>query len=181
MKTNMSKRTKWITRTAVLTALLVVMQFAASLSGNQIVTGSVVNMMLILSVMTGSLSTGLTVAAISPVMAKLIGIGPLWGLIPFIIAGNMALVLIWHLIGKRKTGNIYIARIIALITAAIVKFLVLYTGVVLVAVPYLLRLPEKQAAVISTMFSFTQILTASIGGIVAILALTAIDRAVKRE
>ena len=47
----MNKRTLWITRTAVLTAMLVVLQAATQATGNTVITGSVVNMLLIISVM----------------------------------------------------------------------------------------------------------------------------------
>ena len=76
----MNKRTLWITRTAVLTAMLVVLQAATQATGNTVITGSVVNMLLIISVMACGILSGIAVAVISPVMAKLIGIGPLWSL-----------------------------------------------------------------------------------------------------
>ncbi len=102
---------QWITRTAILIALLIVMQLVTTPLGTTLVTGSLVNMMLIISVMTGGLASGLTVAAISPVMAKLVGIGPLWELIPFIILGNVTLVLLWHIIGNRNMRKQYVPYI----------------------------------------------------------------------
>lgn len=83
-----------ITRTAVLIALLVVLQAALMPLNNSLITGSIVNLVLIISVMTCGLSSGLCVAAVSPVIARLFGIGPLWSLIPFIAAGNAALVVL---------------------------------------------------------------------------------------
>ena len=91
---------RWITRTAVFIALLIVLQMATAPLGNILITGSIVNLLLIISVMTCGLASGLSVAVISPVMAKLLGIGPLWSLIPFIAAGNIVLVLLWHFIGN---------------------------------------------------------------------------------
>ena len=102
---NNKGKTLWITRTAVFIALLVVLQAATASLGNTIITGSVVNMLLVVSVMTCGMMSGLCVAVISPVMAKLIGIGPLWSLIPFIIAGNITLILTWHFIGNRNWGQ----------------------------------------------------------------------------
>ena len=67
----------------------------------------------------------LCVAVISTIMAKLIGIGPLWSLIPFIVAGSIPLILIWHFIGNRHWGHTYTAKIIALAAAAADKFDVL--------------------------------------------------------
>ena len=91
-----------IARTAIFIALLIVLQAGTSLLGNTILTGSVVNMMLIVSVMTCGILPGISVGAVSPVIAKLIGIGPLWSIIPFIVAGNIVLACIWPETGGRR-------------------------------------------------------------------------------
>ncbi len=94
MGLNEKSKVYWITSTAIFIALLVVAQTVTSVFGNQLVTGSVNNLLMIVSVMMLGLTSGLSVAVVSPVMAKLLGIGPLWSLIPFIIAGNLTLILI---------------------------------------------------------------------------------------
>ena len=175
----MHKRVLWVTRTAVLIALLVVLQAATIPLGNNFITGSVVNLMLIISVMTCGLATGLTVAVISPFMPTLLGFGPTWPLIPFIAAGNVALVTLWHFIGNRNLRFRYAAYIAALAAGAVAKFLVLYFGVVRIAVPLILGLPEQNA--LSFMFSFPQLITASIGGICAIILLPTLKKAINRE
>jgi len=168
----------WITRTAIFIALLIVLQVATAPLGNIIVTGSIVNLLLIVSVMTYGLASGLTVAAISPVMAKFLGIGPLWSLIPFIAAGNIVLVLLWHFIGNQCIGRKYAAYIVALFCAAVSKFLVLYIGIVQIAVPVFLGLQEQQAAVISNMFSIPQLVTALVGGTFAIILFPRLKKAI---
>ncbi len=177
---NNKNKIRWITRTAILIALLVVLQAATTPLGTTIVTGSVVNMLLVVSVMNGGLASGLTVAALSPVLAKLVGIGPLWTLIPFIILGNIALVSLWHVIGKRNMSKLYVAYAAALGVAAVAKFLVLYVGIVQIAVPLILSLPAQQAAAISAMFSFAQLFTALIGGAIATLLLPTLKKAVNK-
>ncbi len=174
---NNRKKILWITRTAAFVALLVVVQGATAALGNTIVTGTLVNALLISAVMTGGLWSGIFVAVVSPVMAKLIGIGPLWSLIPFIAAGNLVLVIVWHFVGGSSRIPRYAARIMALTGAAAAKFLVLYLGIVKIAVPLLLKLPDPQATVISGMFSVPQLITALLGGIVALPVLAAIKRA----
>jgi hypothetical protein len=172
----------WITRTAVLIAITVVLQALTLQLGNQLITGSIVNLMLILSVMTGGLATGLTVGAVTPVLPTLLGFGPLWPIVPFIALGNMSLVALWHFIGNRKIGSsIYIAYILALVTGATAKFLVLFFGVAQLAVPILLRLPEPQATVVSGLFSYPQLITASTGGVCAIILLPLLQKAVKER
>lgn len=161
----------WITQTAVLIALLIVIQIVTSSSGNTLVTGSCVNCLLILSVILCGPRTGLWVAALSPVAAKLLGIGPLWSLIPVIMLGNSVLVMIWHfcLNGRGLSGRWrYLA---ALITAAVAKFAVLYVGIVKIVIPLILHLPEKQGAMISHLFSVPQLVTALVGGAIAVAVL----------
>jgi len=173
------QRILWITRTAVFIALLVVWQAASAPLGNTLITGSIVNLLLIVSVMTCGLASGLTVAAVSSFMAKLLGIGPLWSLIPFMIAGNVTLVLLWHFIGNRNMGGKrYVAYITALIVAAISKFMVLYVGIVRIAIPILLGLPEQQAAAITSIFSVSQLFTASVGGALAFVLIPRLKKAI---
>ena len=173
------KRILWITRTAVFLALLVVSQAATAPLGNPLVTGSIVNLLLVLTVMTCGVASGASVALISPVVAKLIGIGPLWTLIPFIMVGNVTLVLIWFLIGNRKlAGNQYVTYLVAAVIAAVGKCGVLYLGVVRIAVPVLLGLPEPQATVISNMFSIPQLITALVGGGLAVILIPRLKKAI---
>ena len=182
MQKQTNSKILWMTRTAIFIALIIVSQAVTAPLGNTLVTGSIVNLILIVAVMTCGPACGLSAAAVSPVMAKLLGIGPLWALIPFIMAGNIVLTLVWHFIGnksfKNKHNNRYAAYITALVAAAVSKFAVLYFGVVRVAVP-LLNLPEKQAAVISATFSVSQLITASVGGALAVILLPQLKKAIK--
>ena len=176
------QRTLWITRTALLIALLIILQAATMPLGNSLITGSIVNLLLIISVMTCGLSSGLSVAVNSPAAARFFGIGPLWSLIPFIAAGNAVLVLLGYLIGNRHaSGKAYTACLAALITAAAAKFLVLYVGIVQIAVPLLLHLPERQAAVVSNMFSIPQLVTALAGGAFALPLIPRLKKAIAGE
>jgi len=176
-----NEKVLWITRTAMLIALTVVLQFitiqlASGLGpGAQFVTGSVVNLMLIISVMTCGLSSGLTVALFTPIIPTLLGFGPVWPIVPFISAGNMALCAVWHFIGNIKIHNTYISYIIALISGATAKFLVLYLGIVQLAMRIIPGLPQPLAY----MFSYPQLITAAIGGLCAILLLPALTKALK--
>lgn len=176
----MDKRIRWITTTAVFVALLIAVQAATAPAG-QFVTGSLVNLILILSVMTCGLGSGLTVACLSPVFARLFGIGmPFWTIVLCIMAGNMVLVILWYSLARAKIVNSYVSRVVALVAAAVCKFLVLYFGVVKIALP-LLNPPAKQAAAISAVFSYPQLVTALIGGALAFAALPLIERALKRK
>ena len=178
------KKIFWITRTAVLTALLVAMQFATAPLGNQFVTGSIGNLIMIVSLLTCGLATGLTVAALSPVFAFIAGVGPAFPLlIPFIALGNMSLIIAWFLLEllnkSDKTGLRYrVVNCLIVIAAAIIKFLTLYTGIIKLALPFLLNLNEKQSAMISFLFSYPQIITATIGGVLALVIVPPIQKAI---
>ncbi len=181
MTVNGKNRILWVTRTAIFIALLIVLQAVTAPLGNILVTGAIVNMMLIVSVMTCGLSSGFAVAVVSPVMAKFFGIGPFWSLIPFIVAGNVVLIILWYFIGNRYARRKYLAYVAALICAATAKFLVLYIGIVQIAVPVFLGLPEQQAAVISNMFSIPQLITAIIGGAMAVLLFSRLKQATAKR
>lgn len=174
----MNKNILWITRTAIFTSLLVVAQLLTAGFGNTLITGSLVNLLLILSVCLCGFSSGVTVGVLSPVVARFLGIGPLWVLIPFIILGNLTLVTVWkvtqQMAGEKKSTG----RIMAVLLSSFAKFAVLFLGVVKIALP-LLGLPGPQVAVISTMFSFPQLATALIGGTMALLLLPLLENALK--
>ena len=70
-----NKRILWITETAVMTALLIVLQTATK-AGGQYVTGSCVNAVLAVSVLAVGVWSGVVVALLSPFFAFLLGIGP---------------------------------------------------------------------------------------------------------
>lgn len=182
---NIRKNILWITRTAVLTALLVTMQFATAAFGNQFITGSIVNLMLIVSLLTCGPATGLTVAIISPMCASLVGVGPAFPpLIPFIALGNIVFVAAWTLLGLAnkhdKTGISYkVIGFLSAVAAAAAKFLTLYASVVLLAIPYILNLNEKQSAMLTLSFSYPQLITATIGGIIALAVVPPVQKAIK--
>lgn len=176
---NLKSRSLWITHTAIFIALIIVLQFITAPLGNILITGSLVNLLLVVSVMTCGLSSGIVVSLFSPVMAKIFGIGPFWGIIPFIVLGDLTLVLVWYFIGSKAKLRKPTAYIVALVIAAVTKFLILYFGIVKLAVPVLLKLPNQQAKVVSNMFSVPQLITAVIGGAAATVILPVLQKSLK--
>ncbi|MDR0992514.1 MAG: hypothetical protein LBL87_06430 [Ruminococcus sp.] len=173
----MKTKIYWIAKTAMFIALLVALQAVTKPMG-QFVTGSVVNLILILSVVIGGIASGACVAVISPLMAYLLGIAPNQALVPFIILGNISIVLVWWFFGKLEMKNETVPYIIALVTGAIVKFGVLFLSVNYVAIPYVLKLPAEKAGVISAQFGIAQLITAVIGGAVAVAAIPLLKKAI---
>lgn len=186
----MNKKIIWITETAVMLALLITLQAITKPVG-QLVTGSCVNTVLAVAVLVGGLPCGLTIAIISPVLAFLLGIAPQIITVPAIMAGNTVFVLLLHFLAD-KTGKQMGKQICAWLTAAVAKFAVLYLlvvqlicglasgallgqklgGYVLLAPPMLEKLPA--------MFAWPQLITALIGGALALLIVPILRKALRK-
>ena len=171
-RTNTRDRVIWITRTAVFMALLISVQFFSAAFG-QLVTGSLVNMVLMVAVMTGGLTTGLAVSIAAPFLAFAIGVGiQQLPMIPVIAGGNAVLVLVWHIFSKIYEQKRDVLLVAAIIAAALAKFAVMYFIGSLVLVP-LLGLPPR----VAQMFSYPQLITAIVGGALGALVLPLVSRA----
>ncbi len=173
-----SKRVLYITETAAMTALLIILQSVTKPAG-QYVTGTCVNAVLAVSVLAVGLWSGITVALLSPVFAFLLGIGPqLFPITPSIMVGNLVFVLLLCLLAGGKDLPVW-RRGVAWIAAAEAKFAVLYVLVVKILC-VVLTLPEKQVATFTVMFSYPQLVTALAGGGIALLLTPVLRRALKR-
>jgi len=170
-------RVQWITQTALFIALLVSFQAVTrplvQLPLGQLVTGSCVNFLLISSCILVGLPSALAVASVSPVFAYLIiGVPAFPLLIPFIIAGNMILVTAVGIIAGKSfvtlTVRSYIRMCAAMVAGAALKFLVLWVGVVHIALALIPDIKPAQVDAMSFMFSWPQLVTAAIGSTLAI-------------
>lgn len=182
----MKKKIRWITETALMLALLVSLQAITKPLG-QIVTGSCVNAILAISVLVGGLGCGLTVALISPVLAFLLGIAPMPLTVPVIMAGNCVYVLLLHLLAD-KTGKKPLKQLIAWVVAAVAKFAVLYLLVAKLICVVLadsliasgaMKPPMVQALPVT--FGVTQLITALLGGAVALVIVPVLRKALKKQ
>ncbi len=170
----MKNKTLWLVRTAVLIALLVVLQTVTK-AGGQFVTGSCVNAVLAVAALASGLWSGVTVALLSPFAAYFLGIGPqIIYIVPAIAVGNLVFVVLIYLLCK---GSI-IRRCAGWIVSATAKCGVLY---LLVAVLLCSVLPLKppQIAMFQAMFSWPQLVTALIGGGIALLISPTIKKAIR--
>ena len=180
----MNKKIRWITETAVLLALLVTLQALTKPMG-QLVTGSCVNAILAISALVGGMSCGMTVALISPVLAFLLGIAPQILTVPAIMAGNTVyVVLLFVIAGKSK--NI-VRKVIAWAVAAAAKFAALYAIVVGLICGVLAdgllaagTLKEPMLKALPATFSWPQLITALIGGAVALVMVPVLKKALKK-
>lgn len=178
----MNRKALWITQTAILLALLIAVQSLTAGFGNTFITGSLVNLVLIVAVIIAGLASGLTVAFLSPIFAYLIGIGPVFWQIVFCVSlGNSLFVLCWWLItGKAQKKNVSL-YLIATISAALIKFTFLYFVIVKFLVPVILQIPAPKANIVSAAFSYPQLITALIGGVLATIILPVLTTALKKN
>jgi hypothetical protein len=185
-------------------ALLVTLQWAVSSVipdplTKQLITGSVVNLILAVSVLVGGSWCGVTVALISPLFAFWVGVIPGMQLpvLPAICVGNLVYVLLLHfLVGKSlRKKSVWGAAASAggLVVAAGAKFGVLYLLVhKLIASLWANNsgwglINAKGAAqatipptILEAMF-WPQAVTALIGGILALLIVPLLWKALKRR
>ncbi len=177
-----NSKIRWITETAVMLALLIVLQ-AATKSAGQLVTGTCVNAVLAAAVLIGGVSCGLTVALISPVAAYLLGITQQFITVPAIMAGNAVFVIVL----KAIAGDGAVRNLAAWLLSAGAKFAVLWLLVAkiicgLAAAPLLesgaLKAPMLEK--LPAMFTWPQLFTALAGGALALLISPVVRKALHR-
>lgn len=178
----MNKKTLWITQTGIMLAALLIIQFATKSLG-QYVTGSCVNFVLVTCTLVCGLSSGVVIALLSPFCAFFLGVGPaIFVLTPCIAITNVVIVLVSSLAkgciekGEKKR---FISFVIIVI-AAFAKFCSIYLLIVKLVLPSL-GLPAKKVAAMSVMFSYPQLVTALIGGLLSVVISSVIIKAIKNR
>ena len=179
------RRVRFICFTAMGIALVIVAQLLGGMlpagfvivgpfTGKQLLTGSLVNLVLfVFTAMVGT-GSGVIIGLCSSVLAYFFGIGPILPVVPAVACGNALLCLVYGLLRKNEKLH----ALLPVIAAAALKCAFLW-----VTVPLLIRaagVPDKQAAALSVMFSWPQGLTALIGGLLALLILPRLKKAENR-
>ncbi len=175
----------WITNTAVLIALLVTLQWATAPTqgfAGQYITGTCVNAVLMISVLLFGWSSGVVVALASPFCAFMLGIGPaLLPIVPAVAVGNLVLVLTMHFLVGQKRQPLW-KTAAAVITAAFLKFASLFLLVNKLIVPLMAdTLKPQQVKAFAAMFSWGQMITAVLGGVLMIFILPVLRKALSKE
>ena len=131
------------------------------------------------------LSSGIIVALASPVLACLLGRAPQLVTVPAVMVGNTVFVVLLHFIAGKNNG--IGQRIAAWFIAAVAKFATLYILVVkiicgLAAAPLLANgmLKEPMLKALPTMFAWPQLITALIGGGIALLIVPVLRKALHK-
>ncbi|MHC1694644.1 MAG: hypothetical protein AB9835_05100 [Eubacteriales bacterium] len=174
-----------ITQTAMLLALTIAAQtvFRAIIPApaSQFVVGSLVNLFLVMSVTLCGLWSGSVIAILAPIIALMMGQITIIPQIFIVGAGNLALVLSVGLIFGKMTADRKLdvsgtfRYIAAAATGSLVKFVVLWFGMVKIILPIFVKKPELLVKM-SAAFSWPQIVTAAIGCTVAFVLLPLLRR-----
>ena len=179
----MKKRILWITETAAMLALLMVLQALTKPLG-QLVTGSCVNAVLAVTVLFCGLGSGITVALISPVCAYLLGIAPQVLTVPVIMLGNAAFVAVLRLVSGKQIWK----NVLAWLAAALCKFVVLFAlvkyGICGILAEGLLAqglLKTPMLTALPATFGAMQLVTALIGGGLALLLVPVLKKALSKN
>ncbi|HHU62872.1 MAG TPA: ECF transporter S component [Clostridiales bacterium] len=156
------KGTRYITRTGLLLALAVLFQtlFRAILpepTVNVFIVGTLVNAVLLTATASVDIPGGVVVGILTPVIVLLQGHVALIWMVPIIAAGNCILVIIYGLLAGKN-------RYLAFITGSVIKFVFLYFGIRL-SFRLIMGIPVPFPA--SFLYSWPQLVTAVLGGIVA--------------
>lgn len=174
----MNKKTLWITRTAIFLCILLIGQFIGSRVATgllqQFITGSIVNLVLIVSGIAVGYSSGITIGVLSPVLAFLLGIGPAFiQLVPGVMLGNVVIVILTGLTYQLCKGfaplKQQVLTMLGFLVSAAVKAGILWLTIVKLILPMLTTIKPKQAEAISIAFSWPQIVTGIIGGALALV------------
>ena len=162
-----SRQIRWVTRTALLFALVIVIQM---LGMPQLVTGPLVNMVLFLATFLEGIGSGVVIGFFTPWVAFSRGIlpSPLAPMIPFIMIGNALLVVIFGIF-RTKPG---VTREIAgIVVSALAKYLFLSQSV-----NFLVEIPGPVAKAMQV----PQLVTALLGGALAFVLEKLLRRTMRR-
>lgn len=191
----MKEKTLWIVRTAMLLALCVVFQSLRLWIGDTIVSviiiGSLVNLVLYLSVKIGGIYSGLAVSILSPIIALFQGHIKFPQMVLVVLLGNAVLVLIFWLFSKKDNQLLQIGGIAA---ASVAKFIVLWIAVSKFIIPSLTQINEVigiatakgkpvaaiakgLATTLNLNFSWPQLVTALVGGVLLLAIVPALKMA----
>lgn len=173
----MNKNIRFITRTAILLAIAILFQFLGKFMGpqNNFIVGPIVNAVLLISTEIVGVFSGLAISIIAPLVSAITNKSAMAPVVlafsPFIIMGNAVLVLCYYFLRKWN-------KIVAVVIGAFAKFAFLFASITIFS--NLMKANLKIPPVFIASFTWPQLVTALIGGIIALLfIIPAIRKAVK--
>lgn len=170
----MKNSTTFITRTGILLALALVFQIGLrTIPFAQPFVGPLVNFVLIFAAIFVGMASGVIIGMLTPLIAFIVGIMPLFPVVPFIMIGN-ALMVIAFSVTRKLLG--YYGDYIGVACGAFIKFAFLA-----LSVRYIITLFISVPPPIVVALSLPQFYTAMTGGLGAIIVSKIYLRAVKKS
>lgn len=181
-----SKKIRFLTMTAVLLALTVAFQLLnktalGATPASPYIIGTLVNLCLILAAVVVGVWSGATIAVLSPVLAFAFGIMKTPLMLPWTMAGNLALVLLYGLLAKNAAGDRgtqWVRWCAVGVGAAILKFAIIWVGQA-VTLTVLKGAGFSAALGVALPLQLQQLITALVAMPVAKLVIAALPRSVK--
>ena len=174
----MNNRTKFITRTALLLAVAIAFQLLGRVLGpyNNFIVGPVVNAVLIISTAIAGFWSGVAIAVIAPLVSAFTNKAAIAPLVlafsPFIIIGNIIIAAAFAILKKKS-------KIAAIAIGAVVKFAFLFAAISIFT--SIVKMKPQIAATLTNLFSWPQLVTALIGGVIALVVLAAVGKSLEHE
>jgi len=174
-------KTKYITRTAILLALTVVFQMLGRYTklgpNSNFVVGPLVNACLLIATSAAGLWGGTAVSVFSPFGAIITGAVVPIPFLPFIAAGNLLLVSAFYFSTKNNRFKPLLkdaGKYVGILLGAVLKFLFLYMSVTVFLRFY--NVPPKLHEVMAFSFGWPQLVTAIIGGVIAVILIKVLEQ-----
>ncbi len=183
----MTKTAKFVARTAIMLALVVLFQYLGDMIGGAVpalpsnfFSASLINAVLCVSVLLVGVKSGLIVGCLTPVMGFVTGHMRYPQLMPFVAIANVLFVLGLYFLEKllrNKINSFTVRTIIGIIAGSALKWAYmsfLLAGVII----SLIGIPEKGVAMLKINYGIIQLVTALIGGIAGIGVFLPVKKAV---
>lgn len=183
MNRKKTKVTVWVAETALLLALLIVVQLLTFIVPkgfplvSQFCTGTLVNLVLIVGAGSIGLSGTAVAAVASPLLAYAFGQMTFPQMLPVVAVGNLIIVVAtWFFFRPSADAEApsLCRSVLGVVVGAAVKSVFLWGMTVWFILPMFFAGKAKVAEKLSMMFSWPQAVTAVAGGILALLVLPAI-------
>jgi hypothetical protein len=174
----MKNRTKFITRTALLLAVAIAFQLLGRVLGpyNNFIVGPVVNAVLIVATAIAGIWSGVAIAVIVPLVSAFTNKAAIAPLVlafsPFIIIGNIIIAAAFAILNRKS-------KIAAIIIGAVVKFAFLFAAISIFT--SIVKMKPQIAATLTNLFSWPQLVTALVGGVIALVVLAAVGKSLENE
>lgn len=175
-----------LAQTAILLALIVVIEYLMVGPQYILIKGSIVNLVLVMGTLLVGLPAGMFISIFTPVLALVTGHLALPVLIPLVTVGNLVLVVIWWMVMRGvQLQQVWWRYGLVIVMSSVLKFAVLYLAVKSYVLPVVLSAQvAKQpqlAKVLLAQFGMPQLITAVIGGSLAVIILPRLRQALDKK